>query len=188
MQPWQQGRDLRMRVCILISVYTCVYIETYVFWCVCVCVCTQSATVKASCQWPFIIVCDVDAVLGGRADDELGALVKKLSSLSLRCSGSSSVTLASSMSLFMAAMSASVKNRNEREMKTCRKEVRCKENNNWVYKKGEILDLWVQAYKNRSVCVCVCVRAVSYQVSCSFSLDGCSPPRQHWESPHKSLL
>lgn len=43
----------------------------------------------------------------GRAEAELGALVKKLSSLSLRCSGSSSLSSASSMSPFMAAIRAS---------------------------------------------------------------------------------
>lgn len=58
--------------------------------------------------------------MDGRAEDELGALVKKLSSLSLRCSGSSRLTLASSMSLLMAVMRASVRSREEREMKTCR--------------------------------------------------------------------
>ena len=51
----------------------------------------------------------------GRAGDEVEALVKKLSSLSLRCSGSSRLTLASSMSLLMAAMRASV------QKETCRK-------------------------------------------------------------------
>lgn len=50
--------------------------------------------------------------------DELGALVKKLSSFNLRCSGSSSLTLASSMSLLMAAIRASIGDRDDTEMKT----------------------------------------------------------------------
>lgn len=93
-----------------------------------------------------MIVCDVDAVVEGRAEGELGALVKKLSSFSLRCSGSSSLTLASSMSLLMAVMRASTRRRDERKMKTCRKDVRedkvsvwerCKKKNNECIGKRE---------------------------------------------------
>lgn len=62
--------------------------------------------------------------MGGTAEDEIRALVKKLSSLSLRCSGSSSLTLASSMSLLMAVIRASVTKRDKTEMKTSRKEIR----------------------------------------------------------------
>lgn len=52
------------------------------------------------------------------AEDELGGLVKKLSSFNLRCSGSSSLTLASSMSLLMAVIRASIRNRDEDMQKT----------------------------------------------------------------------
>lgn len=70
----------------------------------------------------------------GGVKDELGTLVKKLSSLSLRCSGSSNLTLASSMSLLMAPMRASVGTQKE----TCR-EVRCgyKLNNEYKNKVGK---------------------------------------------------
>lgn len=99
-----------MRLCILIGTYkhTCVYTE-------CVRAHTTAAVVIARCQWPFIIVWDVDAAVEGAADEELGTLVKKLSFLSLRCSGSSSLALASSMSLLMAVMRASTRKRDERD-------------------------------------------------------------------------
>lgn len=70
----------------------------------------ECGLVRGSCyQWPFRIVGDVDVLLGAMEDDELGALVKKLSPFSFRCSGRSSLTLASSMSAVMAAMRASVR-------------------------------------------------------------------------------
>ena len=56
-----------------------------------------------------MIVCDVDELASTLDEGKLGALVKKLSSFSLRCSGSSSLTLASSMSLLMAVIRASVR-------------------------------------------------------------------------------
>lgn len=97
----------------------------------------------------------------GSAVDKLEILVKKLSSFSLRCSGSSSFSLASSMSLLMAVMRASVKTALREKMITCRDVrfggmVECEDGN-----------LGVQ------------VRVLSYQASHSFSLDGCSPPWKH---------
>lgn len=66
-----------------------------------------------SSQWPFIIVCDTDEVVEGVGEDKLGALVKKLSSFNLRCSGWSSLTLASSMSLLMAMTRASLERKSK---------------------------------------------------------------------------
>lgn len=79
----------------------------------------------------------MDLLLEAIEEDELGALVKKLSPFSLRCSGSSSLTLASSMSAVMAAMRASV----------C-----CQQKNQ--QKSGH----QINENNSKGVCVCVCVR------------------------------
>lgn len=89
----QQHACLRRRLCLWIRMF-CIY--------------TRS---EASSQWPFIIVC-VEVVEGG-AEDKLGPLVKKLSCLNLRCSGWSSLTLASSMSSLMAVTRASLERKKQ---------------------------------------------------------------------------
>lgn len=118
-----------------------------------VCVCQdmwkQPKSQQGCPQWPFKIVCDVDPVVELRSADEAGAVVKKLSSLSLRCSGSCSLTLASPMSLLMAEIRASIQ-----------KDRKADETRQYSH-------------------ACVCVfefEGMTYQESRRFSLDVCSPP------------